>query len=287
MLDGMGFAWNAQEAAWARHFEDLKRYKKAYGDCMVPLSFTEYPQLGLWVKEQRRHYTLLKQGKHSHMTSARISKLESVAFTWDSHEAIWWERYRELSQYREYFGDCLVPTKYSANPKLGTWVHHQRRQYRMMKEGRPSHMTQRRIKALEGIGFNWAPRADRGGGSSLRSRADSSAASSSWAAASLNSSSSLERAAKGKSAAAKDDEGAEERDDDSETEEEVSVASDEELVPGAASNKYNSDSGEEEDEEVDEDEEEEDANGDDDESFDTDENGFIMGKPAGTQARAA
>ena len=56
LLDRIGFAWNAQEAAWERHITDLKAYNDEFGDCLVPLNHPKYPKLGLWVKEQRRHF---------------------------------------------------------------------------------------------------------------------------------------------------------------------------------------------------------------------------------------
>jgi hypothetical protein len=158
LLDDLEFAWNAQEAAWERHINDLKKFRDDYGDCLVPLNHPKYPKLGLWVKEQRRHYTLMKQDKPSHMTDERARALDDVGFCWDTHEAVWGERLRELCHYKATYGDCIVPTNYSANPKLGTWVHHQRRQYKKYKEGKPCHITAERIRALESIGFVWYPR---------------------------------------------------------------------------------------------------------------------------------
>lgn len=165
-LNELEFAWNAQEAAWARHYSDLRAYKAKFGDCLVPLSYTDRPQLGLWVKEQRRHYMLLVQGRKSHMTQARIAQLESVGFVWDSHEATWWDRFNDLKAYQAVHGNCMVPTKYQPNPRLGTWVHHQRRQYRKLKHGKTSHMTHERMEALESIGFCWTPRSGKDGNES-------------------------------------------------------------------------------------------------------------------------
>ncbi|KAI2512226.1 hypothetical protein MHU86_2102 [Fragilaria crotonensis] len=158
LLNKIGFAWNAQEAAWEKHITDLKAFKEEYGDCLVPLNHPKYPKLGLWVKEQRRHYTLMKQEKPSHMTEERARALDAVGFCWDTHEAVWGERLRELCEYKAQFGDCIVPTNFPANPKLGTWVHHQRRQYKKHKEGKSCHITDERVRALDNIGFVWYPR---------------------------------------------------------------------------------------------------------------------------------
>lgn len=158
LLNEIDFAWNAQEAAWDRHMTDLKRFKEEFSDCLVPLNHPKFPKLGLWVKEQRRHYTLMKQGKPSHMTEERARALDDVGFCWDTHEAVWGERLRELCQYKATYGDCIVPTNYGVNPKLGTWVHHQRRQYKKYKEGKACHITAERIRALDSLGFVWYPR---------------------------------------------------------------------------------------------------------------------------------
>jgi hypothetical protein len=158
MLDELDFAWNAQEAAWDRHMKDLEAFREQNGHCHVPLNHPKYAKLGLWVKEQRRHYTIMKQGKQSHMTQERTEELDSIDFCWDTHEATWLERIRELSEFRERHGSCVVPTSYTENPKLGTWVHHQRRQYKKFKEGKPCHITEERIRALEKLGFVWYPR---------------------------------------------------------------------------------------------------------------------------------
>jgi hypothetical protein len=158
MLDAIGFVWNAQEAAWERHFCDLKQFRVEEGHCLVPVGHIEHPKLGFWVKEQRRHYFLMKQGKQSNMSEERASKLDSIEFCWNTYEALWLERFHELCKYKEIHGHSVVPTKCAENQRLGTWVHHQRREYRKFKQGKPSHMRKERISSLESIGFVWFPR---------------------------------------------------------------------------------------------------------------------------------
>ena len=109
--------------------------QKRNGDCLVPLNYSKYPKLGIWVKEQRRHYALIKQKLPSHMTEERAASLNAISFCWDTYEGNWVKRFRDLCQYKAQFGDCIVPLNFSANLKLGTWVRHQRRQYKKYKEG--------------------------------------------------------------------------------------------------------------------------------------------------------
>ena len=54
LLEELGFAWNAQEAAWNRHLHNLKLFKAAEGHCHVPLEHPQFPKLGLWVKVSDR-----------------------------------------------------------------------------------------------------------------------------------------------------------------------------------------------------------------------------------------
>jgi hypothetical protein len=92
------------------------------------------------------------------MSAERAAVLDSLGFCWDTHEATWLERMSELVEFKAKFGTCLVPTNFSENPKLGTWVHHQRRQYKLFQDGKPSHITPERIQTLQDLGFVWSPR---------------------------------------------------------------------------------------------------------------------------------
>lgn len=159
LLNQLGFAWNAQHAAWNTHMNNLKLFRNENGHCHVPLNHAVFPKLGLWVKEQRRHYSLMKkQDPSSHMTAARAAELDAIGFCWDTHEASWQERLRDLQHYRVVHGHCCVPTNYIANPKLGTWVHHQRREFKKYQNGKSCHITESRIRALNELGFVWHPR---------------------------------------------------------------------------------------------------------------------------------
>ena len=71
-------------------------------------------------------------------------------------EERWEIQFRELKEYREKNGNCLVPQhNFPENPPLARWVKRQRYQYKLMKEGKQSNMTRERVEALESIGFVW------------------------------------------------------------------------------------------------------------------------------------
>ena len=90
------------------------------------------------------------------MTAERIREFESVGFDWETYRDLWSKRFEQLSEFKVQFGHCLVPHKYSANPKLGVWVSTQRSNYRFYMEGKPSPMTADRILDLESLEFEWS-----------------------------------------------------------------------------------------------------------------------------------
>jgi Helicase associated domain len=51
-----------------------------------------------------------------------------------------------------------VPSTYPENPQLATWVKCQRRQYKLLKDGKTSNMSLGRIEKLEELGFIWEMR---------------------------------------------------------------------------------------------------------------------------------
>jgi hypothetical protein len=261
--------------SWDQRFHELKQYKEAFGDCLVPQKYPPNPKLGRWVENQRSAYHRMMKAKEtgvvdifcSGMTEARIAQLEEIGFVWavkrgkgkrqhkdvgppitwndrlkelndftqqggdvnslqadasplgkwlDTQRTLhetstlplerialleavgvvfsynknlaekpdvakqaprstvpecnyhdpeeeWNQRFEELKDYCEEHGNCLVPTKYMKNPKLGRFVSTQRSQYHSYVKAKEAgnsdlatrHMNEERIAALEAIGFVW------------------------------------------------------------------------------------------------------------------------------------
>jgi len=118
-------------------FDRLKEYKAKYGDCVVPVKWTEDTKLGRWVIDQRHRKFVL--------SDERISKLDSIGFTWKAKN--WDDMFERLLEYKLKHGDCLVPQYFKEDLKLGTWVIHQR--------SRKSALSEDRIERLDAIGFAW------------------------------------------------------------------------------------------------------------------------------------
>jgi len=69
---------------------------------------------------------------------------------------LWYGRFRELTEYRNQHGNCMVAQTYKPNPSLGIWVNKQRMVYKHLQDGEKSAMTPDRLSALQSIGFVWA-----------------------------------------------------------------------------------------------------------------------------------
>jgi len=90
----------------------------------------------------------------------KMIRLNEIGFQWpqvvDLEEAF--ETHcLELIAYRERFGHCDVPCKFSESASLGRWVSNIRTTYNTIKKGKKTDrcLPQDRIERLEAIGFEW------------------------------------------------------------------------------------------------------------------------------------
>jgi len=171
-----------QAALWEKRFKELVSFHQRFSHCLVPHKWPENFALATWVKRQRYQWKLREQGKRSTLTTERRDALSDLGFVWDSHNAIWEERFNELVEFKNQYGHARVPSTYT-NHSLSVWVQCQRRQWKLMKEeetndGAPavagsgnmsstssrsngaasSRMKRERVERLEALGFIWEPR---------------------------------------------------------------------------------------------------------------------------------
>ena len=66
-------------------------------------------------------------------------------------------RCKQLIDFKDEFGHCDVPRKFSADPSLGNWCRTMRGSYSKVQQGQTPHrnLTQDQIERLEEIGFKW------------------------------------------------------------------------------------------------------------------------------------
>jgi Helicase associated domain len=144
-----------QAGQWSEKFQELCDYRDEFGHCLVPHTYNENLALARWVKRQRYQYKLMIEAKSSTMTQDRVTALEDIGFVWDSQGAAWGERLGELLEFKKAYHHCNVPSNFSENPRLATWIKCQRRQYKLFMENKPSNMTSQRTQHLEKLGFEW------------------------------------------------------------------------------------------------------------------------------------
>jgi len=143
------------DGSWFDRYEELTRFHRKYGHCLVPRYWRPYPGLSHWLQRQRKNYKLLQEGKESDITIRQIRALEALGFEWSYFHAIWTDRLNELLEYKAIYGDTRVSQKFIPNPRLGEWVATQRYHYKLLQQKKHFWMTPDRIEALEAIGFEW------------------------------------------------------------------------------------------------------------------------------------
>jgi hypothetical protein len=75
-----GFVWNIRcFPDWNVRFRQLLEYKDSFGDCNVPQHFSCNPQLGRWVRTQRKTTKML--------TKERWYQLNAIGFNWGKKQA--------------------------------------------------------------------------------------------------------------------------------------------------------------------------------------------------------
>ena len=173
-LNEIDFVWEGErgcqkdDTLWKQRFNELVKYKKKHGDCLVPRKYKHNAKLGIWVMTQRYEYKKWLRGVHSQLTQERIDQLNEIDFVWEvgtgnsqRDDTVWKQRLKELKTYKKKHGDCLVSTLDKHNRKLGIWVSTQRAEYKKWLRGVHTSITQERIDQLNEIDFVWDARFER------------------------------------------------------------------------------------------------------------------------------
>mmetsp|Transcript_4747 Transcript_4747/g.13168 ORF Transcript_4747/g.13168 Transcript_4747/m.13168 type:complete len:1067 (-) Transcript_4747:263-3463(-) len=138
LLEELHFEWIP---TWDTQYSELVRYWLLHGDCLVPQHFDQNPQLGTWVRTQRR------SRKHGTLCVERLQKLDALGFSWgaccaedDEH----WDRHcAELAAFRAESGADAQPAPGSS---LARWLEAQ------IHEQRMGRLVTRRQEQLETLG---------------------------------------------------------------------------------------------------------------------------------------
>lgn len=152
-LDREQFVWDGTEAQWTETLEDLRRYRRLYGNAMVPRS---EGKLGRWVHNQRSEYRYYLAKKPSLMTEERIRLLEEEGFVWNMNDYRWQKMFQHVVAFKNTEGGW--PAKKDKDSiALFNWVKEQRREYKNFLKNGKSTLSKYRIDALNQEKFIWDP----------------------------------------------------------------------------------------------------------------------------------
>ena len=110
-------------------------------------------------KTKKRAHKATAESRSKNKTSFDATTFEAADDEKTCHSR-WRDFFRQLCEYKAQFGNCIVPRKYAASPKLGQWLSKQRSTYRKHQERRRTSMPEERIRELESIGFVWETTSD-------------------------------------------------------------------------------------------------------------------------------
>mmetsp|Transcript_9742 Transcript_9742/g.19716 ORF Transcript_9742/g.19716 Transcript_9742/m.19716 type:complete len:867 (-) Transcript_9742:49-2649(-) len=202
-LEAIGFDWNPLASGtytakkrldlfprvntkWMEWYNKLKGFKEKHGHIIVGPTTKNYPGLYNWIHGQRKEYVKYqKQEPNANMYEEWIKLLNDLGFDWapmskggnfsdmlkkrpsSFFEGKWDSHYKDLCKFHEENGHCYV-FRNGDNTTLAGWVHCQRKQKKLLDDGKHSQLNQQRIELLNKIGFDWRP-SESGGIERLRS----------------------------------------------------------------------------------------------------------------------
>ena len=127
--------------SWNIFIEKLTAFQKEFGHCNVPNSY-EDKWLLTKVSSERTNY------KNGTLHEDRIQQLENMGFVWNTSNDNWNKFIKKLTAFKNEFGHCNVPIKYS-DKWLGKRVSYTRERFFDKK------LKSEKVKQLEKLGFKW------------------------------------------------------------------------------------------------------------------------------------
>ncbi|GAA6173429.1 hypothetical protein NBRC116592_30990 [Colwellia sp. KU-HH00111] len=140
---------NKLAPAWYDRFAELKTFYNEYGHSDVP-NDNENTRLASWVQYQRQQY----KNEIPLLTIERIHKLETLNFKWDIASARWEDKFKQLEQYYNEFGNTTVHTRYD-NGTLYNWMKTQ------IRDKKDNKLSEDRVNRLNALNFIWEPVSNR------------------------------------------------------------------------------------------------------------------------------
>eukprot|EP00536_Pseudo-nitzschia_multiseries_P012843 jgi/Psemu1/68480/estExt_Genemark1.C_5120002 len=124
-LMNVTFELSIHDENWAKHFDKLRAFHKAFGHFSVPMGPGEYKELNAWVRHTRYLYNADK------LPTNRIKLLDSIGFPWTAEIARWERLYRELVSFHKTHGHTDIPVQ---KTELYRWTTQQKAHCASMKD---------------------------------------------------------------------------------------------------------------------------------------------------------
>mmetsp|Transcript_39483 Transcript_39483/g.95515 ORF Transcript_39483/g.95515 Transcript_39483/m.95515 type:complete len:557 (+) Transcript_39483:75-1745(+) len=135
--------------SFGQRLQELKKYKKTHGHCIVPSHLKENESLAHWANKMRGKY------KNGNLTDSQVTQLNTLGFVWGLQELTWRTRVKELKEFVKVHGHTRVPPSFDNKP-LNSWVRLLRKAFNLrQKGGTHSLLTTARIAELNKLGFDW------------------------------------------------------------------------------------------------------------------------------------
>ncbi|KAL9178962.1 hypothetical protein ACHAXT_011935 [Thalassiosira profunda] len=136
-----------KETKWDKRFRELVEYKEQNGDLNVPDGYEASPDLGKWVKRQRKFH------RETGLKEEKLERLQGIGFNFGGpkqKKRPWMEQYQALKEFYEENGHVNLPVQYAPNPPLYYWIGTQKQ---AKKKGK---LSEDKIALMEEIGFDWS-----------------------------------------------------------------------------------------------------------------------------------
>jgi hypothetical protein len=139
-----GWVWDAKEAVWLEHYEELLRLGVDFPRGRLPINFIDRTgfKLGVWARDQRKIKDKLSPKRRNFLN-------EIVGF-WDDYDE-WLIRYNEFVAFEKANGTVVVPRTFTTKGKKGLLIDWLRRQ----REDKLN-LSDEQVKLLEQVpGWRW------------------------------------------------------------------------------------------------------------------------------------
>jgi len=143
---------------WNAKYKALREYVIINGHTKVPQST---PTLGIWVKNLKCSYNIIKQGMTkklpTKLTDKHIILLDGIGFCWGQKYPCptWQEQLEQLKKFKRATVSCNINIDKTSPSALAKWVSAQRSEFRRFEKGTDSLLSLDQIEELNCLDFNW------------------------------------------------------------------------------------------------------------------------------------